>query len=318
MKPLCSISVDVDPLPCYYRIHALGASPAPLREVVVRRCLPRFADVFAEHGIAATFFVVAEDIDVDARGGVARAARAVFEELASHGHELANHSYSHPYDLARRSRAEVETEIGRAHELLSELAPVHGFRAPGYDLSPAILEALSTRDYRYDSSIFPAPGYYLAKAVVMAALRVMGRESGAVLTNPLALAAPADPYRPRAESPWRRGGASLIEMPIAVTPLVRTPAIGTNLFLAPAWLRDHWLAAMTRRPHFNFELHGIDLCDAETDGIPGQLVARQPDLRVPLARKLARFAAILRHIAARFEIVTLEAAAARHADLLPA
>ena len=34
---------------------------------------------------------------------------------------------------------------------------------------------------------------------------------------------------------------------------------------------------------------GIDLCDADADGIPADLVARQPDLRRPLAHKLAVF-----------------------------
>ena len=49
---------------------------------------------------------------------------------------------------------------------------VRGFRAPGYDVSPAMLDTLARLGYRYDSSIFPAPGYYAAKAAVMAALAI--------------------------------------------------------------------------------------------------------------------------------------------------
>ena len=63
--------------------------------------------------------------------------------------------------------------------------------------------------------------------------------------------------------------------------------IGTSLILAPAWLRRRMVAAALRAPLFNLELHGIDLCDAAADDIPAALVARQPDLRRPLAHKLA-------------------------------
>ena len=77
---------------------------------------------------------------------------------------------------------------------------------------------------------------------------------------------PPEPYRPDARAPWRRGQAPIVELPIGVTPLLRTPAIGTSLLLAPAWLRARLLRAMRRRPFFNLELHGIDLADADRDG----------------------------------------------------
>jgi hypothetical protein len=62
---------------------------------------------------------------------------------------------------------------------------------------------------------------------------------------------------------------------------------------------------MTRRAFFNFELHGIDFCDAEKDGIPGELVARQVDLRLPIADKLARLEQILDAVATSHTFVTL-------------
>ena len=304
--PVCAVSVDVDPIPCYYRIHGLGGPPAELRDTVTRRALPRFAELFARRGIAATFFVVGEDIDPAALGPRARAARAIYLELSRAGHELGNHSYSHPYDLARWPRARARDEVARAHDLIGELGGrVRGFRAPGYDLSRALLEELERLGYLYDSSIFPAPGYYAAKAAVMAALFATGRPSGAVLTDPRGLAAPAGPYRPSSRAPWRRGASSLIELPVAVTPLVRLPAIGTSLILAPGWLRARLIGSMRRRGFFNLELHGIDLIDAEEDGIPGELVARQPDLRVPLARKQDALEAALDQVQGRFALARM-------------
>ena len=190
-------------------------------------------------------------------------------------------------------------------------APPVGFRAPGYDLSSTMLRALAARGYRYDSSVFAAPAYYAAKATVMALLALRGRPSGAVLTDPRALLASPDPYRPALDAPWRRGDAPLMELPIAVSPALRIPAIGTSLLLAPAPVRRALVASMARRPHFNFELHAIDLCDAELDQLPAELVARQPDLRVPLAEKLTRFDDVLARLVDGWTTLPLRDVAAR-------
>jgi peptidoglycan-N-acetylglucosamine deacetylase len=307
-RRLCSVSIDLDPIDCYYRIHSLGEPPAELAHVVLERGLPRWRDLLAQRGINATLFVVGGEVD-GADGAPLRAALAA---AAQAGHELGNHSYSHPYEMARLDGARVEHEIAECERVLRDITgatPV-GFRAPGYDISSIMMSTLARRGYRYDSSIFPAPGYYAAKAAVMGVLAAIGRPSGAVLTNPRALAAPADPYRPSMTAPWRRGQAPVVELPIAVTPRLRLPAIGTSLLVAPAAIRDRIVRAMAGRPFFNFELHGIDFADAEQDGIPGELVARQPDLRLPIAEKLERLDALLDEIGRTWTFATLAEIAA--------
>ncbi len=304
VRRVCSVSVDLDPLACYYGIHGLGAPAAALRDVVLRRGLPRFAELFARRGLRATLFVVGADL---AAGG---AGRAMLRELAEAGHELANHSTTHPYDMARLGRDRVDEEVGRAHDLIAEAAgaaPV-GFRAPGYDLSPTMMDALLARGYRYDSSLFPAPLYWGAKAAVMAAMALAGRTSGAVVTNPLALLAPVEPYRPSASAPWRRGQAALVELPVSVTPWLHLPAFGSGplgLLTAPTPVRARLLESMRSRRFFNFELHGLDLLDADDDGIPAELVARQPDLRAPLLQKKRALEATLDRLALDFEFAPL-------------
>jgi peptidoglycan-N-acetylglucosamine deacetylase len=295
----CAVSIDLDAIACYYRIHALGAAPPELAHVVYERAVPRAARLFAAHGVHVTWFVVGRD------AAHPPSAARLRERLAA-GDELGNHSHTHPYDLARRSAGDVDREIGDCDRVLRELgATPRGFRAPGYDVSPAMLDALARRGYRYDSSVFPAPGYYAAKAAVMTALAARGRPSGAIMTDPRLQLAPADPYRPAMTAPWRRGQAPLVELPIAVTPRLRVPAIGTTLLLAPEAVRRRLLVAMTGRAVWNLELHGIDFCDAERDGIPGELVARQPDLRLPIADKLDRFDRLLTAIARDFAFATL-------------
>jgi peptidoglycan/xylan/chitin deacetylase (PgdA/CDA1 family) len=287
-----SVSVDLDPVECYWRIHAMpGAPPERARHAILRRCLPRFAELFARHGVRATFFVVARDLDEDVEG------RALLAALARDGHELASHTYSHPYDLVRLPATAIAAEIDRAHGLIGACggAAPRGFRAPGYAVSSELIEMLRARSYRYDSSAFPSLAYYGAKAAVLGAMRLVGRKSGSILDTPRVLAAPRAPYRPAPGAPYRAaagksgdaGANDLVELPMSVTPLARLPVFGTSLVTAPGWMRRHLIAVALRAPFFNLELHGIDLADADADEIPPALVARQPDLRRPLAHKLA-------------------------------
>ncbi|HET6284964.1 MAG TPA: polysaccharide deacetylase family protein [Polyangia bacterium] len=309
-----SVSVDLDAVDCYWRIHALpGAPPPGARFTILRRCLPRFADLFARHSVRATFFVVGRDLDDDAEG------RAALAALARDGHELGSHSYTHPYDLVRLGRQAIEGEIDRAHAVIAACGqtPPVGFRAPGYEVSGEVIDLLCARRYRYDSSAFPSVPYYGAKAVVMAAMRVLGRRSGSTLGSPRILTAPRRPYRPAAGQPYRTGSLDIVELPIAVSPIARLPVIGTSLITAPEWLRHRMVASLLHEGFLNLELHGIDLADAAGDDIPAELVARQPDLRRPLAQKLAALDATLRQATAagaRFE--RLDAYAATVAPLL--
>jgi peptidoglycan/xylan/chitin deacetylase (PgdA/CDA1 family) len=288
--PLVSVSVDLDPIACYHRIHALPEPPSDEgRFAILRRALPRLGELLAAHGIAATFFVVGGDLEQDGEG------RRIVADLASAGHEIANHTYSHPYDLVRLGRAEMAAEIDRAHAAIAEacLIPPVGFRAPGYEISAELIDLLVERGYRYDSSAFPAIPYYLAKAAVMAAIGLAGRTSGSILGSPRVLAAPRVPYHPAAGAPYRRGQLPIVELPVTVTPVMRLHVIGTTIVLSPEWLRRRLVARALDTAHFNLELHGIDLADAASDGISPALVARQPDLRVSLARKCAALEATL-------------------------
>src|SRR5262249_8828159 len=154
---LASVSVDLDPIACYYKIHALGPHPAALAEIVLRRAVPRYLEIFARHGVRATFFVVGSDLS-------SPSARALVRDIAA-AHEVANHSFSHHDDLARRRKDQIADEIQRADDVIAAAAgaSLSGFRAPGYDVSAEMLEIVAGLGYVYDSSIFPAPGYYVAK-----------------------------------------------------------------------------------------------------------------------------------------------------------
>lgn len=278
---LASVSVDLDPLRCYSQIYGQPPPEGPLADVILRRALPRLLELFDRFAIKATLFVVGQDLTESAAG------RALLGEAATAGHELGNHSQTHPYDLSRLPRAQLEREVGDCHAALRLLhsRPPRGFRAPGYHMSMELFDVLEAHGYRYDTSLMPCPPYYLAKLAVLAKMALQGERSESIVGPPQAQLGPTQPYRPDPRRPWQRGQAGLVELPIAVTPWLRLPAIGTTLILSNR-LRQQLLAGMQRQTFFNLELHGIDLIDAAADGIPASLIARQPDLRVPLREKL--------------------------------
>ncbi len=286
-----AVNIDIDSLYLYYRIHGLPEHRAT--DVVWTRGVVRFAELLDKVGVRATFYVVTRDLEES------RAARDIAESLVKAGHELGSHSHTHPYDLVRLHDRALATELEASRDLLTEVQgrAVAGFRAPGYTMTPRVLKALAAAGYRYDSSIFPSPPYYLAKLGVLAAMALRGKHSHSIIGPPQVMWERRLPHA-RAEG--------IFEFPVTVLPGVRFPFIGTSLLA----LGERGYAAMrpivSRLPFVNLELHGIDLCDLDVDGIDPVLL-KQPDLRVPLAKKLALFERVFSDLRDSHGVTTLEA-----------
>ncbi len=304
---LASISVDLDSLPHYCRIHGLDEDMLDdrARRLVYERAIPRYLELFERLGIRGTFFAIGEDLSEPS-------AVASLREAHQAGVEIGNHSYSHDYALSRRALSEIRDEVSRGDEAIENAIGQRpsGFRAPGYTLSAGLYRVLEERGYAYDSSTFPAAPYYLAKAGVMGALRLAGRPSRAILDSPRVLTAPRRAYRPDPNDPYRRGNGEVFELPIAVEPISRLPFIGTFAVALPGTAVRAAYLPLRGEPFLNFELHGVDVLD-QTDGIPEALAQRQRDLRIPAARKMARLTRIFGWLRRDFEVLTLADAARR-------
>lgn len=301
MKRLAAVSVDLDPLHHYAHIHGLKAQgvEAPARSLVHEVALPRFLSLFEELGLPATFFVIGADLSHP------RSAERV-REAHQAGMELGSHSHHHDYGLSRWDFPRLLTELREAQDCIEEVSGTRpeGFRAPGYALSPALYQAAAACGLRYGSSVFPSVPYYLAKGLVMGALRVLGRPSGAHLDSPQVLAAPLFPYWPDPEAPYRKGKGRVLELPLTVAPLSRLPFLGTLALGMPlSWTRALYRSCR-QRFFFNFELHGLDLLDAH-DGVPKDLVRRQRELSLPWQTKRARLKEILGWLQSDFTPGTL-------------
>lgn len=278
---LASISIDLDELHHYHAIHGLPDAPSgayPVYDVA----LGRAAEWARSLDVPLTLFAVGRDLE--------RPENAqTLKKLVESGHEVGNHSYSHAYDLSCREPTELRREIdeaARAVERAVGRAP-KGFRAPGYTVNDELFAALSELGVGYDSSVFPSPPYYAAKAAKLFSMRLRGRTSQSVLDTPSVLRAPSHPYR--VGKPYWKEGSGMLELPIQVTPGARLPFIGTALVLAGPDGARLLTRTVLGESFVNLELHGIDFLGID-DGL-GDLTAHQPDAKLSLSRKLSALTA---------------------------
>jgi polysaccharide deacetylase family protein (PEP-CTERM system associated) len=146
-----ALTVDVED---WYHVSAFAdrIDPADWDSYAPRVCenTHRLLALFARHGVKATFFVL---------GWVAERQPALVREIASTGHEVACHGWSHQL-VYSQDRDVFREETLRSKALLEDLlgAPVAGYRAASYSVTADslwALDVLAEAGFEYDSSIFP-------------------------------------------------------------------------------------------------------------------------------------------------------------------
>ncbi|NOZ87444.1 MAG: polysaccharide deacetylase family protein [Deltaproteobacteria bacterium] len=296
---LASLTIDLDNLNCYRRIHGLperkGADPT--LDVAIER-IANFLDAM---GIKATLFAVASDLEKSG-GSLTR--------LSVSGHEIANHSLYHDYRLAALPAVEIARDIKQSHEIISGVAnrPVRGFRAPGYTQSPVLMATIESLGYAYDSSLFPCPSYGLVKNMVRAFYRLKGRPSGSMPALFRTMFGIRKPYRTKPSLYWKDMGQGFLEMPISVAPVTGLPVLGTLIATLPSLIfRALVLAPCHAETSLvNMELHAMDFVEANDRGVEHELAVLLPELHVPMEKRLLRYAGAVRWLSGRRKFVTLE------------
>lgn len=300
---LLAVSCDLDEIPNYHQIHGLGEPSDDVRSLVYDVALPRLLELARESYVPLTLFAIGADL---ARQNAAKALAAASDA----GHEIANHTQDHMYEFSRLTKAGIRTQVeGGIRAILDATGQLpKGFRAPGYVINQAVFDVLEELGVTYDSSVFPCPLYFAAKAAALARIAAAGRTSHSVVDTPNVLKAPVSPYR--IGKPYWTQGTGLIELPVQVTRGARLPFIGTSITLAGVTGAKLLARMCVGMPLVNLELHGIDLLDA-SDGLDA-LTPYQPDVRVRVQSKLEALRAVFEVFRyAGYEAVTLADAAQR-------
>lgn len=139
------------------------------------RWTPGILDLLSEHGVRATFFLV---------GSTAAQNPELVRRIAAEGHELGNHTWSHPALARDCDDEEVRAELARANQTLEEIAGVRPalFRAPHYDRDARvdrIAAELGLRHARGD--VAPPDWHRQATAGLIATLVLQGVAPGAIV-----------------------------------------------------------------------------------------------------------------------------------------
>lgn len=284
-RSVLTIQVDVDTQKQLLAFYGFKVPPTYEDQVVYQRALPRFAALFKELGLCATFFVIGDDLSREPN-------REIVRQLHATGHEIANHTHTHVYDFVRLSRRQKRDEIVRADHAIEQAVgrKPEGFRAPGYDVDRDVLEILIELGYRYDSSVMPSLLNLPFKMVH--ALKSRKRRFSGYGSTALCLA-PNHPYRPDTNALWRRNPETPFwELPVSCVPYVRLPFYA-NFNLLAGNILFRVSATLAAGQPCNYVFHAIEMLDAEE--IDPRL-QRHPNARLPLGQKVARCRGFLRRL----------------------
>jgi len=223
-----AFTVDVED---YFHVSALAGAITrdswATREYRVEANTERLLALLDEHRVHGTFFVL---------GWVAERSPALIKRIASLGHEIACHGFSHELIYAQPPE-KFRAETARSKRLLEDLIgqAVRGYRAASFSVTRESLWALDVLidlGFDYDSSVFPIrhDRYGLPGAS----------------PEPNRLAAPS--------------GRTLVEFPMSTADFlgVPVPVCGGGYFrILPYWLTSaglHQINARFGRP-FTFYMH---------------------------------------------------------------
>lgn len=112
-------------------------------------------DLFEKYKVSATFFTV---------GYIAELHPELIEEVASKGHEIASHGYSHR-DIKKLSIIEFELDLKKSLDILRKVSgqKIVGFRAPYCSINKHnfwVFQVMKKYRLTYDSSLYPVKFHY--------------------------------------------------------------------------------------------------------------------------------------------------------------
>jgi polysaccharide deacetylase family protein (PEP-CTERM system associated) len=145
----------------------------------VCRNTERLLDIFGEHDLRGTFFVL---------GWVADRWPDLVKRIAAAGHEVASHGYGHRLVYDQTPKA-FRNDVRHAKQLLEDASGkgVQGYRAPSYSIVPQSLwavDVLIEEGYTYDASIFPIRHDRYGIPVSGRHPYVVARQCGTILEAP--------------------------------------------------------------------------------------------------------------------------------------
>ncbi|MCX7014187.1 MAG: polysaccharide deacetylase family protein, partial [Candidatus Sumerlaeota bacterium] len=298
-KPTASLSLDLDNLWCYLKVH--GDAQWRDYPTYLPQAAPVILDFLRRHGQTVTVFVVGQDAAREVN-------REALRRFAEAGHEIGNHSMNHEPWMQTAAEEAVAAELAEAEGAIQQAAgqkPV-GFRGPGYCRSAAILTTLKRMNYEYDASTLPTILGPLARLYYFATSRMNSKERE---ERKELFGRWRDGFMPIRPYEWATPAGGLLEIPVSVMPLLRTPfhlsyIVWLSRFspaLALAYLRTAFALCRLAGVGPSFLIHPLDFLGRED--VKG--LEFFPGMDLPRARKMELAERFLGLFRARFDVVPL-------------
>lgn len=300
------ISSDIDTLESIYKGHGCRRQGGYTYEEF-EIGLNNFNTFLDEYNALATLFMVGQDLK-------SRKHRGIVKELHNSGHEIANHSYTHPHGfrwLKEEEQLEELINMEDACEAVIGRKPL-GFRAPGWNISDDALPVLRERGYRYDSSIFPTSFMPILKMMNWLTNYSRPKRDRTTLGQANYAFAPTQPYEVSDTKLAKPGKSGLFELPITVSPLLRIPYSATFIIsygLGIFKMMTNSLKRLGSVIHLQFHLSDfVDYTSASLNtqtprGGRGQYVPQS--LKVPLLQKTTLFRKAMDILAVDYHFPTI-------------
>jgi len=280
---VCSVTVDVDCLRSNFKGFGLRKNSYSFKEFETG--IENLLTFFFRFNIRATFFFVAQDLEIKTNADL-------IKSVIAEGHEIASHSYSHPQGFRLLSIKEKNYELKKSKEILEDISgqSVIGFRAPGWNISDDTLPILRKLGFQYDSSVFPTSISILLKALHYYAMRKRDLLTRTTLGELYYLLSPSFPYHTDERRLGKKGDSDFVEFPVQVADFFRLPFFATFHLSYPSCIEMGY-KTIKNRSIINYQMHLSDFVDYTvkefSHEVPQQAGSYLPvSLKLTLAEKM--------------------------------
>jgi len=298
--PKLVIHVDVDSPIKLMRFYQISGVEFDLKdlELFYETSWTRALQCFEKHNVKATFFVVGDELE---RSEVIR--KVIFKAHQA-GHEIENHTYSHPFGLATLSDDKIIYEIKKCSEIIEQVTgrrPI-GFRSPGYSINSKIINLLQDNGLKYDSSGF----WSIMNPILKSSHKLLFKnglknEGFGYVTRKLG----QKPYAPDPNN-WlhtSNNNRKFWELPLPRTKILGLPFYNNFNLWTPSVIAN-LISKRISKPYIVYLFHIIEFMDLN-DNLPLELNVH-PNFKTPLTKKLRRSEKIMTNLLTRYELMKTE------------
>jgi len=301
------ISIDVDTLSSIYKGQGC-TRPGGYTFAEFRSGVENMLKFFEKYGISTTMFMVGNDF-------LNKKNHDAIKAIRDAGHEIANHSMTHPQGFRYLSSEEKTRELDEMSNICESVIGIRpiGFRSPGWNIDDSTIPVLNELGYTYDSSVFPT---FLMPLLKLSHWASMSRQPHHVRTTMGQLNymfAPRVPYHVRDRSLQKPGENKLIEFPLSVSPVLRIPFFATLLLFTGKRFFDYlYRAIKSAGLPIHFQMHLSDFIDYSLPELQDQMpqgnsgVYVPQALNTPLNKKLEIFHRMVALMAEDHKFITLQ------------